>query len=173
MNKYHHGFTLIELLIVIVILGVLSSLIVGNFINSIKKGDDTKRKTDLEQIRKAIELYYEDNKVYPAFTYLGNPQIPPATEPTSLCINYPTPNNCSTGNGGKVYMQKLPTDTNANCYYRYETDGLTWYKIYSYIENTDDNGPGVKIYGYHDGALSCGCGPCRFAISSPNTDPDL
>ncbi|KKP49563.1 MAG: hypothetical protein UR42_C0033G0004 [Candidatus Roizmanbacteria bacterium GW2011_GWA2_33_33] len=41
MNR--KGFTLIELLIVIIILGVMASLITGNFFTSLKKGRDTKR----------------------------------------------------------------------------------------------------------------------------------
>ena len=55
MNK--KGFTLIELLLVIIILGVLSALITGNFFTSLKKGRDAKRKADLEQTQRALEMY--------------------------------------------------------------------------------------------------------------------
>jgi len=63
MNK--KGFTLIELLLVIIILGFLTSLIAGNFFTSLKKGRDARRKGDLEQIQRALEMYYEDNRAYP------------------------------------------------------------------------------------------------------------
>lgn len=152
------GFTLIEILIVIVILGVLSSLISGNFINSLKKGNDTKRKTDLDQVRKALELFYEDSGTYPSFT--GN-KIP-ANE--SFCLN----DDC--GAGSKVYMQKLPSDTKSGCFYAYYTDAKTYYKIYSFIENPDDNGGGVKQAGY--GVSCCSDGTkCKYGISSPNLGP--
>jgi len=78
MNK--KGFTLIELLVVIIVLGVLAALISGNFFTSLKKGRDAKRKADLEQIQRALEMYYEDKKAYPTFTFpFGG----------KLCENYP------------------------------------------------------------------------------------
>ncbi|PIP15252.1 hypothetical protein COX47_00635, partial [Candidatus Roizmanbacteria bacterium CG23_combo_of_CG06-09_8_20_14_all_35_49] len=58
MNR--KAFTLIELLLVIIILGVLATLIIGNFFTSLKKGRDARRKGDLEQIQRALEMYYED-----------------------------------------------------------------------------------------------------------------
>ena len=159
MQRGEKGFTLIELLIVIVILGVLASLITGNFIVSLKKGNDAKRKTDLQEISKAIELYYEDWGTYPTFT--GN-KIP--TTATSLCYANDT-SKCST----KIYMQKLPTDAKSDCYYAYFTDGKTYYKIYSYIENELDSGPGVRQGGYTP--ICCGeTIKCKFALSSPNVN---
>jgi len=154
------GFTLIELLIVVTILGILSAFISGNFTNSLKKGADAKRKTDLEQIRQALELYYEDTGSYPQF---ANNKIP--TNNQSLCyLNDPT--KCSI----KLYMQKLPTDTKSDCYYAYLTDGKTYYKLYSMIENELDNGPGVLQGGY--GINCCNNGlKCKFGLASPNTTP--
>jgi len=147
------GFTLVELLIVIVILGVLSSFVTGNFLNSLKKGRDTKRKGDLQQLQKAFELYYEDTRTYPALS--GN-KIPTTNAP--LCYS----DDCST----KYYMQQMPTDVNTNYYYYYVSDKKTYYKIYSCIENADDNGTNVKQAGYDN--TNCGCGKCKFGVSSSN-----
>src|SRR3989338_3495686 len=91
------AFTLIELLIVIVLLGVLAALISGNFITSLKKGRDAKRKGDLEQITRALEMYYEDKKSYPLTAGL--------TFGEKFCENNP----CG-ATSDKVYMQKVPND---------------------------------------------------------------
>ncbi len=49
------GFTLIELLVVIAILGLLSSLALVSFGNIREKGRDTKRLTDIDALRTALE----------------------------------------------------------------------------------------------------------------------
>ena len=59
------GFTLVELLIVIAIIAVLSIFGGANYIQSLKKGRDSRRKADLEQIRAALEMYRTDNTGYP------------------------------------------------------------------------------------------------------------
>jgi general secretion pathway protein G len=64
--KKQGGFTLLELLIVIVIIGILALLIIPNITSAPKKARDTKRKTDITQIRKGLEEYFVNNNVYPA-----------------------------------------------------------------------------------------------------------
>ncbi len=59
------GFTLIELLVVITIISVLSGLLLVNFVGIRQRGRDAQRKSDLEQIRSALELYRSDNGSYP------------------------------------------------------------------------------------------------------------
>ncbi len=151
------GFTLLELLIVIIILGVLATLISGNFLNSLKRGRDTRRKTDLQNIQKALDLYYEDKKTYPLtddFSF-GQP----------LCETNPQA-SCGTE---KIYMQPLPNDTTEGCSYSYISSDGTSYVMYSMIENDDDRGPGViqSDDGGYSGT-SCGCGVCEYAVSSTN-----
>lgn len=144
------GFTLIELLIVIGILGILATVISGNFLTSLKRGRDTRRKGDVEQIQKAFELYYEDLGTYPADTVLAG---------DSLCH----PDGCST----RTYMQALPKDPSSNTGYTYVTDSSgSYYKLYSCLENTQDQGSGVNQDGW---GLSCGsCGTCKFKVESAN-----
>lgn len=59
------GFTLIELLVVIAIIGLLATLAVVSFSNAREKARDAKRKSDLRQISKALELYYDQHGSYP------------------------------------------------------------------------------------------------------------
>lgn len=148
------GFTLIELLVVIAILGVLAGLITGNFFSSLKKGRDTRRKQDIENIQKGLELYYEDNKRYPTAVTSGS----------TLCH----PSGCTT----RTYIQKVPTDPNNFTYY-YLTDATgSYYKLYSCIESSLDQGSGVLQSGYS--GTNCGCtgsSVCKFGVSSTNTTP--
>jgi len=149
------SFTLIELLIVIIILGVLSTLITGNFFTSLKKGRDARRKADLEQIQRALEMYYEDKRSYPNFSF---------TFGKKLCETK-TDDDCGSE---KVYMQKLPNDPINTNTYVYQSDG-TYYQLFSCIENNLDQGPGVKQNGY-SGTNCGGCGLCKYGISSSNTN---
>jgi len=149
------SFTLLELMISIAILGIISGLIYGNFVNSLKKARDAKRKADLEQIQRALEMYYEDKKRYPVNLNFGD----------KLCET----RNCLSNE--KIYMQKIPNDPVNNKNYVYESDG-TYYRLFSCIENNLDQGPGVKQNGYV--GTNCGnCGSsglCKYGISSPNTN---
>lgn len=61
-----NAFTLVELLVVIAIIGLLSSVAVVATKSSSSKSRDTKRKADLVQISKALELYYANNGLYPS-----------------------------------------------------------------------------------------------------------
>lgn len=143
MNK--KGFTLIELLIVIIILGVLAALITGNFFTSLKKGRDTKRKADLEQVQRALEMYYEDNRVYPTTAGL--------TFNSQLCH----PDGCNT----KVYMQKVPNDPVSGKNYQYLSFDGTDYKIFACLENDQQMLP------YLSTGSTLACGGCQDIDGNP------
>lgn len=162
------GFTLIELMVIIVILGVLATLISGNFINSLQKGRDARRKNDLAQVQRALELFYEDVKMYPS-------GVPPFG--SSFCN---ASGVCPTD--VKIYMRKLPDDPNEAYTYNYVADpNGQYYYLFSCVENYwNDKGPGVSNGGYCPGpqptpcgtAPSCGgCGVCKYYASSPNAMP--
>ena len=60
------GFTLIELLVVIGIIGILSGLLMANFIGVRQRSRDGTRKSNLSQIQSAVELYRSDQGSYPS-----------------------------------------------------------------------------------------------------------
>jgi len=156
--KKSNGFTLIELLISIAILAVIAFLITPNLLTSLKKGRDARRKTDLSNIQKALEMYYEDKSKYPDSLTFGS----------KFCED-----TCAAGE--KVYMQKLPDDPSSSSDYMYsycpELDRQS-YRLYASLENLND----LQII--DDDNLACvtylGCGTnhlCNYGISSPNTTP--
>lgn len=64
-NLKKKGFTLIELLIVIAIIGLLSSVVLASLNSARKKARDARRMSDLNEIRKALEFYFDANGYYP------------------------------------------------------------------------------------------------------------
>lgn len=64
-RKYSKAFTLIELLVVVAIVGVLASVILASLNTSRMKSRDSRRIADLNQIRVALELFYDDFGYYP------------------------------------------------------------------------------------------------------------
>lgn len=62
------SFTLIELLVVIAIIGLLASIVLVNMRGVREKGRDARRFQDIQQIVKALQLYWLDNEVYPTRT---------------------------------------------------------------------------------------------------------
>lgn len=139
-------------MLVIAILGILATLIFGNLIMSLAKGRDAARKSDLEQIQKAIEMYYEDKKAYPSTITSGSS----LTDPVS----------------GKIYMQKVPSDP-SSYFYRYcVSNAYDQYQIYSTLENTQDPRIITPVPAGTCNRDDCGAGTaCKYGVSSPNTTP--
>ncbi|MDE2031248.1 MAG: type II secretion system protein [Patescibacteria group bacterium] len=61
---FKKGFTLIELLVVIAIISLLASIIMSSLDAARSKARDARRKSDVVQIRNALELYYSKCGTY-------------------------------------------------------------------------------------------------------------
>ncbi len=137
-----NGFTLLELMIVIVILGVLAALISGNFITSLEKGRDARRKEDLGQIQKALEMYYTDVKAYPT------------PIPGNVGFVFGSQFSYYNGNSAvKTYMQTVPNDPITSDNYRYVSDGQS-YALYACLESDQQILPYLSTSSRY-GSFSC------------------
>lgn len=140
----HKGFTLLEILVVFSIIGIVLSVSVGALISARKTSRDAKRKTDVEQLRGALELYKADNSDYPNTN--GNIS-------SSLVSLKTAPN---------IYLVKLPLDpdTTRNYYYKYLSSSS--YALCAALENSS---PGAS-----DCSAANACGnttPCNYEVNNP------
>lgn len=60
------GFSLLELLVTISIMAILIAIGIASYSTVNKQSRDSKRKSDIEQLRSAIEMYRADNGFYPS-----------------------------------------------------------------------------------------------------------
>ena len=65
-NLSQSGFTVIEILIVLTIVLIIALLVVNNLQDSVAKGRDIERRTDINAIQKALEEYWHSYEHYPA-----------------------------------------------------------------------------------------------------------
>ncbi len=114
------GFTLVELLVVIAIIGILSSLMVANYIGIQSRGRDAQRKSDIRQIQSGFELYRSESGAYPA-------SMPACGAALSF--------------SGTTYIRKMPCDPiNTNpLVYRYQSAfSNSAYTLAVCLENIND-----------------------------------
>jgi len=154
------GFTLIELLVVLAILAILAGIGLSTFRTSQVKSRDARRKSDLEQVQRALEAYMNDHNVYPNSTNDGE-----------IFVSFPLVwiNNVEfKDDKGTVYMKQMPQDPTGNPQYCYKTvpspTPATSYQLYAKLENNQDPQIG--------GPYSCGgISSYNYGVSSANTTP--
>lgn len=124
MRKKTNGFTMIEVIIVTVILGILATAVLANFKTSLFRSRDGRRKADLNQVKTALRMFYNDQNSYSTvslswgeiFTKPGVPDV--------------------------VYMKRLPVDPLTNLGYGYYAtncdDANNDYRLVATFENTID-----------------------------------
>ncbi|MEK7534557.1 MAG: type II secretion system protein GspG [Patescibacteria group bacterium] len=166
------GFTLIKILIIGIIgISTIIAVILIDPITQIQKANDSKRKSDLAQIQRAIKQYYEDFGKFPP-----NP---------GDCLQ--DVNNCKIvrldgrtvewGESFAPYIKILPKDPSKNKTYIYyvKIDGQSYY-MYGNLDREED--PQACNSGKACSSLSfiglsntaCG-GVCNYGVSSGNVTP--
>lgn len=140
------GFTLIELLVVIAIIGVLTGISVFALAGSRESARDTKRKTDLEQIRSGLQIYRADCSRFPASLTWNGTLVGNGT-------------NCPAAN---VYMQVVPQDPTTGRSYGYRATGTppTSYVICAALEE-------VTTADARCSGITCGTGVCSYSVTNP------
>jgi len=130
------GFTLIELLVVIFIIGILATFLISNLAGFRARARDARRKSDLQQIKSSLILYYSIYREYPESS-LG--QIVGCREPVAAC------------DWGKrwyrsenVFMKELPNDPlndpadEESPTYYYEKIDVESFYLKATLENVSD-----------------------------------
>lgn len=114
------GFTLIELLTVLSIIAILTTIISVNLTSARKQARDVRRKTDVQAIQSAIELYANAN----------GGKVPVSITASSSSSG----TNWITDVGLLLYLSTIPVDpiNTSPYYYTYQT-GNTATTKYSYV----------------------------------------
>jgi prepilin-type N-terminal cleavage/methylation domain-containing protein len=128
--KYHNkGFTLIELLIVIAIIGILMSLGFASFQRAQMNARDSRRIQDMDQMKIALEFYFENNHTYPTGV---TGQIKDAACNGGVAIGWGDPFIC----GGENYMKVLPDAPGTTDYWYVST--VTGFQLFALMENNNN-----------------------------------
>lgn len=157
MNK-RSGFTLMEIMVAVTIMVIISGVSLGAFTFSQRKSRDAKRKSDLSQIARALEMFNEDFGRYP-LGFDGN--IVGCQSSAGVDLEVCDWGEVFSGYPGGVYqlyMSKLPDDPKVNFDYYYESDGNN-INLYAALENGKD-----KDY-RSDLTQNCGDVKCTYLLT--------
>lgn len=162
-----NGFTMIELLVVIALIMILSSVGLGAYTISTTRSYDTQRKSDLNQMSKAIESFNSDIGRYPlsdangailCYQKDGSTVTNPACPGSKLTIRI---------DGVVTSYITIPTDPDPSNKYIYDSDGNT-YSLYTKLHNLEDKD---LIRNENDEVIenpynvTCGTDPCNYKIT--------
>lgn len=119
--RQEKGFTLVEYLVAITILAALlgGALFILNPFGQIEKGRDAQRKHDIQQIKNALEVYYQDTNCYPKV----DSEFTQAFQSTT---------DREWKEGETVYMAEVPQDPSCN-----QING----RCYEYITDSESDCP--------------------------------
>jgi len=113
--RRQRGFTFIELLVVVTISALLMGAAMVGYSSISRRSRDTRRRTDMETIRSALELYRSENGSYPLSVSEGG----------SISI------------GGVVYLDPVPSDPKDGSYV-YTRTATTTYTMTCTLESEDE-----------------------------------
>jgi prepilin-type N-terminal cleavage/methylation domain-containing protein len=142
------GFTLIELLVAIAIMAVLMAIALPNFLGARERARDAKLKSEMNQLKNAFQMYYNNYQKYPApidvavpgqwpFLGCGAGGTEKCDTTSYVCTNF----WFAAGGDGcdSVYMKKPPVPADSTGGLKYYGGGGDSYAIcVDKLENTSD-----------------------------------
>lgn len=143
-NRHRHvnGFTLVELLVSIAVIATIIGLALPNFLGARTRARDARRKGELNQLKTAVQLYYNDYKIYPPAQNGGSGKVNYiagcGATGDALC-----PAGCSVdfAAGGTgcdvVYMTKFPGEFGSSMFYYQRNSGAD-FCLKGTLENASD-----------------------------------
>jgi prepilin-type N-terminal cleavage/methylation domain-containing protein len=133
------GFTLIEVLVAATIIGLLSTIGFTAFQAITRSGRDALRKSDLEAVRSALEIYKTESNSYPT--------------PQATCVPA-LPSD---------YINPYPTDSKAPTYrYCYNWADSLRYNLCAHLENG-----GSSNYDADCGGTNICGSTCNYKVTNP------
>ena len=171
--RLESGFTLIEMILVVALLSAfaITLLTVLNPLAQFQKSNDARRKSDLYQIQRALETYYQDYGQYPPSVVSNN---------IYYIKNVNTNGPILWGKSWQPYMNILPQDPSSSKSYVYysppSSNGQTYYLYASLDRGGKDlqacNSGNACSSLSTNGIPATACGDtCNFGLSSPNVSP--
>jgi len=160
--KNKKGFTLLELIIVVAILGIIGTVTLTALdpAAQFQKATDSRRKSDLAQMQRALEIYYGDHGSYPVS--MGNKIDDPQN---GGIINW--------GSAWGSYMNMLPKDSEApSANYAYVmTRSGQGYRIYATLDRSNDPQACNRGAACPNAPAGACIKVCRYGVTSPNESP--
>lgn len=134
------GFTFVELMVVIAIGSIMFAVATVSFRDISRNSRDARRKSDMESVRQAIELYRSSTGAYP-------------DTGTGIYMDCTSLGGSGTGicSATQLYMTKTPVDPKDDAtQYTYSSTGTTYQLTSTVMENID------------------GCPPaCSYTVTQP------
>ncbi len=162
------GFSLIELLVAIAVIATIIGLALPNFLGARTRARDARRKGELNQLKTALQLYYNDYKIYPASQNGGvgklNYIAGCGADGDTLC-----PAGCSVdfaagGTGCEtVYMTKFPGELGTSMFYNDANSGAD-FCLKGSLENVSD--AEIAASWSRCGAICSGLSGSDYAVCS-------
>lgn len=133
------GFTFVELMMVILIMGILSTIGISSFSDARQRNRDSSRISDISQIQIALSAYYSDHGVYPTVITAGQKIMGTGVSTTTVYMSkVPTPPSAQDGTCGSYPVY--------SSYYYVPSNDYKNYCLYFCLgDNTAELTGGAKI----------------------------